>query len=63
MSRDGFYGIDQSATLHKGRNTPYMPGDELNAFPACLKEGRKSVPTLLAGRERIRNAFCPVFFL
>ena len=30
----------------KGRNTPYAPDHEWKAFPARLKEGRKSVPAL-----------------
>ena len=32
--------------LRKGWNTPYAPYSEWNAFPARLKEGRKSVPAL-----------------
>ena len=32
--------------LRKGWKTPYAPDGEWKAFPARLKEGRKSVPAL-----------------
>ena len=32
--------------LRKGGKTPYTPNGEWKAFPARLKEGRKSVPAL-----------------
>ena len=55
--------LTNQGRLRKGWKTPYAPYGEWNAFPARLKEGRKSVPALF---KRAGNAsgtpLCPLFF-
>ena len=63
VSRDGFYGIDQSATSVQGLEYTIHTLWWVECVPGPLKRGQEkcSCP-LLIGLERIRNAFLPAFF-
>ena len=63
MSRDGFYGIDQSATSAQGLEYTIRAYGEWNAFPARLTRGQeKCACPLLSGPGTHQERLCACFF-